>query len=238
SFSERHCKHGLTRAPNGGTTDDHAGVEAQLVTWGGLFCSLRREVLEDPPPDPTQQGCEWEAFPRVASRLYQRCPRVPIGLSLEGLFACGPVFARCHDDDGRYGIVLKERDLPSASHEFLGLATLPPEGRLKEPILNPVEINREFRWRNGIEDCDSQDRQPLLNVIERTEPNHQDGQPQTTRLRGLTDLAINQGQVREVAPSAGRARWKLENPGFHSQKRGGFALEHLDSHDSKAAKVF
>ena len=38
--------------------------------------------------------------------------------------------------------------------------------------------------------------------------------------------------------SAGRDRWKIENQGFNSQKRGGFALEHLYSHDYNAAKVF
>jgi len=41
--------------------------------------------------------------------------------------------------------------------------------------------------------------------------------------------------VREIAQNAGRDRWKIENQGFNSQKHGGFALEHLYSHNYNSA---
>jgi DDE_Tnp_1-associated len=238
TFSERHCEHCLTRTHNGVTTYYHYVLEAKLVTWDGLSFSLMSEFIENPQPDPTKQDCELNAFHRIASRLKKRFPCLPICLSLDGLFACGPVFARCRDYDWRFVIVLKERDLPSVYNEFLGLAKLQPEGRLKERIVKPVEINRDFRWVNGIEYCDSQDREHLLNVLQLHETKLQDSQPTATRFMWVSDLEIAKGNVREVAQNAGRDRWKIENQGFNSQKCGGFALEHLYSHAYNSAKVF
>ena len=106
-------------------------------------------------------------------------------------------------------IVLKEADLLSVYNEFLGLAKLQPEGRLKERILKPIEIKRDFRWVDGIEYCDSKDREHLLNVIELNETKPQDGQPKTTRFMWVSDLEINKGNIREVAGE--RREGSLEN---------------------------
>lgn len=238
SFSQRHCEHCLTRTHNGKTTYYHYVLEAKLITWDGLSLSLMSEFIENPQANPTKQDCELNAFHRLAARLKKRFPRLPICLSLDGLFACGPVFLRCRNYNWRYMIVLKEEGLPSVYQEFVGLARLQPEARLKEQILKPVEIKRSFRWVNEIQYSDSKDREHLLNVIELHETKSENGQPKTTRFMWLTDLEINKGNVRALAQNAGRDRWKIENQGFNSQKQGGFALEHLYSHDYTAAKVF
>lgn len=238
SFSARHCEHCLTRTHNGVTTYYHYVLEAKLVTWDGLSFSLMTEFVENPQSNPTKQDCELKAFHRLAARLKKRFPRLPICLSLDGLFACGPVFARCHDYDWRFMIVLKDADLPSVYNEFLGLCKLQPENKLKERLLTPVEIKRDFRWVNRIEYCDSKQCEHLLNVVELKETKPQVSQPKTTRFMWVTDLEITMGNVREAAQNAGRDRWKIENQGFNSQKCGGFALEHLYSHDYNSAKVF
>jgi DDE_Tnp_1-associated len=238
SFSERHCKHCLTRTHNGKTSYYHYVLEAKLVTWDGFSFSLMSEFIENPQANPTKQDCELNAFHRLAARLKKRFPRLPICLSLDGLFACGPVLLRCRAYNWRFVIVLKQEGLPSVYQEFIGLAKLQPEGRLKEQILKPAEINRRFRWVNGIEYHDSKGRDHLLNVIELHETKPEGGQPTTTRFMWLTDLPINKGNVRALAQNAGRDRWKIENQGFNSQKQGGFALEHLYSHDYTSAKVF
>jgi hypothetical protein len=238
SFPERHCQHCLTRTHNGKTTYYHYVLEAKLITWDGFSFSLLSEFIENPQAHPTKQDCELKAFHRLAARLKKRFPRLPICLSLDGLFACGPVFQRCRDYHWHFVIVLKEDGLQSVYHEFVGLAKLQPEGRLKERILKPIEIERNFRWVDGIEYCDSKGLEHLLNVIELHETKPEGGQPKTTRFMWLTALTINQGNVREIAQNAGRDRWKIENQGFNSQKQGGFALEHLYSHDYTSAKVF
>ncbi len=238
SFSDRHCKHCLTRTHNGKTTYYHHVLEAKLITWDGFSFSLMSEFIENPQANPTKQDCELKAFYRLAARLKKRFPRLPICLSLDGLFACGPVFLRCRAYNWRYAIVLKEEGLPSVYQEFVGLSKLHPEEKLKEQILKPVKIKRSFRWVNGIEYCDSKNWKHLLNVIELHETKPKDGQLKTTRFMWVTDLPINKGNVRALAQNAGRDRWKIENQGFNSQKQGGFALEHLYSHDYTSAKVF
>lgn len=237
-FSERHCKHCLTRTHNGKTTYYHHVLEAKLVTCDGLAFSLMSEFIENPGPNPTKQDCELKAFYRLAARLKKRFPRLPICLSLDGLFAGGPTFQLCHDYDWRFVIVLKEGDLSSVYNEFLGLAKLHPENKLHERIVKPIEATRNFRWAGGIDYSDSKNQEHLLNVIELNETKLQDGQPQTTRFMWVTDLEVSKGDVREISQCAGRDRWKIENQGFNSQKRGGFALEHLYSHDYTSAKVF
>lgn len=237
-FSERHCEHCLTRTHNGKTTYYHYVLEAKLITWDGFSFSLMSEFIENPQANPTKQDCELNAFHRLAARLKKRFPRLPICLSLDGLFACGPVFLRCRAYHWRFVIVLKEDGLPSVYNEFVGLANLQPEQKLKERILKPVEIKRNFRWVDGIQYCDSKGREHLLNVIELRETKLDGNQPQTTRFMWVTDLSINKGNLRAVAQNAGRDRWKIENQGFNSQKQGGFALEHLYSHNYTSAKVF
>ena len=238
SFSTRHCEHCLTRTHNGETTYYHYVLEAKLVTWDGFSFSLMSEFIENPQANPTKQDCELKAFHRLAARLKKRFPRLPICLSLDGLFACGPVFLRCHDYHWRFVIVLKEDGLPSLYQDFVGLAKLQSEEKLKEQIFRPVEVKRNFRWVNGIEYRDSKNREHLLNVIELHETKPEDSQPQTTRFMWVSDLEINKGNVRALAHNAGRDRWKIENQGFNSQKQGGFALEHLYSHNYTSAKVF
>lgn len=238
SFHQRHCKHCLTRTHQGQTTYYHYVLEAKLITWDGFSFSLMSEFIDNPQANPTKQDCELNAFHRLAARLKKRFPRLPICLSLDGLFACGPVFLRCRAYHWRFVIVLKEDGLPSVYNEFVGIAKLQPEQKLKERILKPVEIKRNFRWVDGIEYRDSKGREHLLNVIELHETKPESGQPKTTRFMWVTDLTINKGNLRAVAQNAGRDRWKIENQGFNSQKQGGFALEHLYSHDYTSAKVF
>lgn len=238
SFSERHCEHCLTRTHNGQTTYYHYVLEAKLVTWDGFSFSLMSEFIENPQANPTKQDCELNAFHRLAARLKKRFPRLPMCLSLDGLFACGPVFLRCRAYHWRFVIVLKEDGLPSVYNEFASLAKLQPEQKLKEQILKPVQIKRNFRWVDGIQYCDSKGREHLLNVIELHETKPEGDRAKTKRFMWVTDLAINEGSVRALAQNAGRDRWKIENQGFNSQKQGGFALEHLYSHDYTSAKVF
>ena len=80
TFPERHCPHCLTMTHNGRTTYYHPILEAKLVTRDGLVCSLMTEFIENPGEYPPKQDCELKAFYRLADRLKQRFPRLPICL--------------------------------------------------------------------------------------------------------------------------------------------------------------
>ena len=112
SFSERHCPYCMTRTYQGYTFYYHPVLEAKLVTATGLAFSLMTEFIENPRANPTKQDCELKAFYRLAQRLKQRFPRLPICLLLDGLFAGGPTFSICDKYHWKYLIVLQEEGLP------------------------------------------------------------------------------------------------------------------------------
>jgi hypothetical protein len=240
TFHQRHCAHCLTREMSDGhILYYHNVLEAKLVTYDGLVCSLMSEFIENPAPHPTKQDCELKAFYRLAARLKERFPRLPICLSMDGLFACGPVFQLCHDYHWHYVIVLKDDDLPSVTQEFAALAPLNPQQRLRLSTGPHAEIKQRLRWVNQIDYTDTQGRAHLLNVLELSETKPQaDGPPESKRFVWVTDFNLKETNARELAQNAGRIRWKIENEGFNAQKHGGFALEHAYSQNDQAAKVF
>ena len=65
-----------------------------------------------------------------------------------------------------------------------------------------------------------------------------DGRRRTTRFKWVSNFAVTESTVTTLANQGGRLRWKIENEGFNTQKTGGFALEHADSEDPVASKVF
>ena len=84
-FAERHCAHCLTRTHHGVTTYYHPLLEAKLVTTTGFAFSVMTEFIENPEETPLKQDGELKAFYRLADRLKQRFPRLPICLLLDGL---------------------------------------------------------------------------------------------------------------------------------------------------------
>lgn len=237
-FSERHCPQCLTRTHNGPTVYYHPILEAKLVTASGFVFSLMTEFIENPGAHPTKQDCELKAFYRLAARLKQRFPRLPICLLLDGLFAGGPTFARCDQYGWRYIIVLQEADLPSGQQEFAALTQLVPEHRLRYATGRQAEIQQDFRWANDITYPDSERQQHTVAVIECRETQVVNGQPQTTRFKWICNFHVKVKNVLALTNEGGRLRWKIENEGFNVQKNGGFRLEHAYSENATAAKVF
>jgi len=130
SFSRRHCPHCLTRTRNGKTFYYHPVLEAKLITSNGFAFSLMTEFIENPGDKATKQDCELKALYRLAKRLKTRCPRLPILLSMDGLFAGGPTFDLCRRYGWKFMIGLKDDDLSSVNEEFDALSKLQPENRL------------------------------------------------------------------------------------------------------------
>ena len=239
TFPARHCSHCLTRTQNGKTTYYHPVLEAKLVTANGLVLSLMTEFIENPGVNPTKQDCELKAFYRLAGRLKQRFPRLPICLLLDGLFAGGPTFALCDKYRWKYLIVLTEEDLPSVHQELEALMPLAAENHLRfYPSVLP-ETRQDFRWMNDISYVDSERREHVLSVIECMERcTDSKGARKTTRFKWITNLRVKTNNILTLTNQGGRLRWKIENEGFNVQKNGGYALEHAYTTDPTAAKVF
>jgi hypothetical protein len=237
-FSERHCPHCLTCTRYGQTLYYHPVLEAKLVTRTGWALSLMTEFIENPGEHPTKQDCELKAFYRLADRLKQRFPRLPLCLLLDGLFAGGPTFDLCHRSGWKYLITLQEGDLPSVHREFEALLPLAAENHHGVSSHAPSEVDQDFRWVNDIAYTDSDDREHTLSVIACLDTCSVGGQPTTTRFKWVSNLTVTTKNVIELSNEGGRLRWKIENEGFNVQKNGGYALEHAYSQNAIAAKVF
>jgi hypothetical protein len=237
-FSERHCPHCLTCTRHGQTLYYHPVLEAKLVTRTGWVLSLMTEFIENPSEHPTQQDCELKAFYRLADRLKQRFPRLPLCLLLDGLFAGGPTFDLCRRYGWKYLITLQDGDLPSVHREFEALLPLAPENHRHVSSRAPAEVNQDFQWVNDIAYTDSDHREHTVSVIECLDTCSVDGQPTTTRFKWVSNLTVTPKNVTELSNEGGRLRWKIENEGFNVQKHGGYALEHPYSQNAIAAKVF
>ena len=158
SFSHRHCPHCLTRTHTGKTLYYHPVLEAKLLTSNGFAFSVMTEFIENHADRVTKQDCELKAFYRLAERLKTRFPRLPILLSMDGLFAGGPTFDLCQSYGWKFMIVLKDNDLPSVNEEFDALSKLQPENRLAWRTGKEAQIKQVFRWVDDIAYVDSKRR--------------------------------------------------------------------------------
>jgi hypothetical protein len=237
-FTERHCAQCLTRTRDGVTIYYHPILEAKLVTATGFVFSLMTEFIENPGEHPTKQDCELKAFYRLADRLKQRFPRLPLCLLLDGLFAGGPTFTRCEQYGWKYVITLQDGDLPSVHQDFEALTRLAPENRLHFTSSSYPPVAQDFRWMNDLPYVDTEQRAHRLSVMDCLETAPLNGQPHTTRFRWVSNFNVTPQTVIILANQGGRLRWKIENEGFNVQKNGGYALEHAYTHNPTAAKVF
>ena len=195
------------------------------MTSNGFAFSLMTEFIENPGEYPTKQDCELKAFYRLAERLKKRFPRLPILLTLDGLFAGGPTFRLCQNYGWTFMIVLKDQQLPSVNSEFIALADLQLGNQFFWRTGKKAEIKQQFRWVDDISYRDSSGEEQTVSVIEchETKPGKHRTE-ETTKFRWVTNCKLTARNVSALATEGGRIRWKVENEGFNVQKNGGYAL--------------
>ncbi|WP_040857455.1 hypothetical protein [Thiorhodovibrio frisius] len=107
------------------------------------------EFLEYAPEQGEQrkQDCETKAFHRLAERIKNAFPRLPVMVLLDGLYANGPIMERCRRYHWDFMIVLKDGSLPTVWEEYRSLAHEHPEHRCEQTW---GERQQQFQWVNAI----------------------------------------------------------------------------------------
>ena len=240
TYSQRHCAHCLKKVlHNGETLYYHPVLEAKLVTRNGFAFSLMTEFIENQDLSADKQDCELKAFYRLAKRIKQRFPRLPICLLLDGLYAGGPTFEVCEKNLWKYLIVLREDDLPNVHRSYAAALPNLPHNHKQIRLGQHGQIVQEYAWAEDLAYTDGYDHSHSLHLIECTETRPEaQGQINPLHYKWLTNFSLTSGNVDLLANQGGRLRWKIENEGFNVQKNLGFNLEHPYSQNPNASKVF
>ena len=206
----------------------------------GCRCERRREFFRTPLPalldqNIKKQDCEQKAFKRLAVRLKQHFPRLPICLATDGLYPNTPFFDICRQYDWRFIVTFEDGNLPTVWNEVNARQSTGPRESLEERFQQGKTVfYRLYSWLSNIDyhghrlqwfECHEARELPE----EYLKPGH---------VVYLTDLPVDADTVVEMV-RAGRLRWKIENEGFNTQKNLGYNLQHTYSRCSwKAGKNY
>ena len=226
-YHKRHCRHCLTQKRNGKILYYHLVLEAKLITPEGMVFSIGSEFVENSDPSATKQDCELAALPRLAAKIKERFPRLPICVLLDALYANHNVMALCDHYQWHRIISFKATRLPTAFREFHTLKSLCPENTLV------TRIDDRYQRLSWVDDLQHDNhRFTGFDCLTYNDDGEQ------IYFAWLTDLPLNARTVVTLANHGGRKRWTIENQGFNNQKHQGYELEHAYSENNNAAKNY
>lgn len=222
TFKERHCNHCLKKTYNKGQEDEysiyyHYVLEAKLVV-GDIVISIDTEFVENENENVEKQDCELRAFYRMAQRIKEEYPKLPIIISGDALYAVEPVINTCVKNGWQYILRLKEDRLKLLGEEIKGLEKAETE-------------EKEIRYWNNIKYGEVQFEKEA-NVLKYYEKKEE----KITEFMWITSFNITDKNEEELV-YYGRQRWKIENEGFNMQKNGTFDIEHVYSNNYNAMKA-
>lgn len=219
-------------------------LEASLAFANGMTIPLMSEFLSyaEGEAERNKQDCELKAFKRLAERIKERFPRLPVMVLLDGLYSNGPVVALCRRYRWEFMIVLQDDSLPSVWEEVRGLKQLQPRNWLSR---NWGERNQHFWWVNDIEyryGEHERKRQTVHVVI--CEESWEEVDPATTEIvvkrskhAWLSSEPLTRENVHERCNLGARHRWGIES-NFLVEKRHGYEYEHCFSQNWNAMKGY
>ena len=199
-------------------------LEAKIYFGNNLVCSIATEPIENSAEynekklseEEIKQDCESKAFVRLASKIKNRFPRLPICIVADGLYVSEKVLKMCQANRWDYIIRYKEGCAPSIEKEYEAIPEKNKAGKAE--------------YVNGVIFKDME-----VNVLKYKETMIKKGESVTTEFAWITSIRITKKNAEKLA-SAGRNRWKIENQGFNRQKHWQGNIEHACSWDERAQK--
>ena len=221
SFKYKHCEQCTHSTKGDKTTWFHNVLEAKLITPNGFALSLGTEWIENPNEEYDKQDCERKAFTRLAKKLKQDYPRLPICLTADSLYPYQGFFDTCKKYGWNFILTFKDGSLPSVWKEVDSLKPLQKNNHRCE-IVNEgkKEIQRDYKWVTEI-DYNGH----LVHWVECKEKSNEENNEVRSRFVHLTDIKPTCQSVPSISVT-GRLRWKIENEGFNAQKNQGYGMSH------------
>ena len=248
------CKNSLVKHKTGqpeGVNQYYANaLEASLVLPEGLTIPLMTEFMDrkeysdkGTDTEKTKQDCELKAFTRLIARLKEYFPRLEIAVTLDGLYANGPLMKLCKKLKLDYMIVLKDKSLKTVweefeSHKRDGIAHK-HTGKVKNKVL------QEFIWVNNIEFSFglNLNEKILLNVVECKETyfyiDSKTGEEvkKESKFAWISFITFSAKNVERRCNEIGRPRWNIETQNL-VEKYHGYAYSHCFSYNWNAMKGY
>ena len=220
-------------------------LEAVVILEHGITLPLMSEFLNNAEyreVSSDKQDCERKAFYRFAERIKKRFPKLKISVTMDGLYACGPVIKTCREYGWDYMLVFKEGSMKDAWRETMGLIRLTPENNMKHHCGGR---NQEYQWINDVEytyGTNGRLKEKLHVVVceetwEETSRTTGKMTSNTTRYVWISGKEITKTNVETRCLKMGRYRWKIEN-NFLVMKHQGYQYEHCFSYNWNAMVGF
>lgn len=219
-------------------------LEASLCFRNGMVIPLMSEFLEYRPGDSEQskQDCETNAFHRLAVRIKQAFPRLPIILLLDGLYPNGPIMARCRQYHWDFMIVLKDGSLPSVWEEYRGLLRYQQDNQYHQ---NWGERKQHFQWVNAIRyyfGANDINRLDVHVVVcseqwETVDPLSAQIITKKSKQAWISSRPISRLNVHARCNLGARYRWGIEGA-FLVEKHHGYSYEHVFAKNWNAMKGY
>ena len=218
-------------------------LEANLAFHNGMSIPLMSEFLSYTEGDTatSKQDCEQKAFKRLAARLKQEFPCLPVMVLLDGLYPNGPIMDLCRKNNWQFMIVLQDSSLPSVWEEYHGLRKI-AEHNTREQTWG--DRHQRFEWVNAIEYFyGASDRNSItIHVVtceEQWKEIAADGSEVVKRSRHawISSEPLSTKNVHERCNLGARYRWGIE-ANFLVEKCCGYHYEHCLAYDWNAMKGY
>ena len=168
-------------------------MEAKIYFGNNLVCSIGSETIENSEEylnqsdDTVKQDCESKAFVRLAARIKEKFPRLPIVIAADGLYVTQNVLQICKEYGWDYIIRYKEGSASSIAKEYRSL-----------PEKETVEAGIEYQNKIMFGDFD-------VNLIYYREKRIIKGREKETEFAWITSIEITKKNAGKIV-SAGRKR--------------------------------
>ncbi|OQX97412.1 MAG: hypothetical protein B6I20_12705 [Bacteroidetes bacterium 4572_117] len=177
-----------------------------------------------------KQDSELKAFVRLAGKIKNFYPRLPVAFTADGLYPNNTVFDICKNNNWKYIITLKDGNLTTVWQEIGFLDRINDNIKGQKFKRKPnLLITEDYK---GFQNIGYQKHK--LNIIEalikKTPLKSTEGVPDK-RFAHVTNFSLREQNLQEIS-YLGRMRWKIENEGFNEQKNTGYNLQHKYSRTS------